>query len=340
MSSKELTVNDAAKSPPAYMTRRRDARSRRVDAINRHCLEMEAELGLGARGCLYAAFQIGLVVQKHQDAAPWKGKTEAVEQLAGHPDIRLSKAQLYRYLKLVKNLPTVLGIAPEIFLTARKNQFLNLTNNLSVLQALELISPQKTFNHDDNSVLSDVEIQRGEKRPTSKKRERQSAHPDRDDHWTTPPGILRCVLKLLGKIDNDPCGAIAPALHIAGVTTYTPADNSLLTEKAWDGRLFLHPPVSNIAPFLQRAVDAINDGRAVEAVALIPAEMDAEHMAILQPFAKGFFHKRPEFALPAGDPVVPSTPFMAVFITLDRERNIPFALAFGPMADIYFPHQF
>lgn len=162
---------------------------------------------------------------------------------------------------------------------------------------------------------------------------------DCDDDWQTPSEIIDAVVELLGAIDLDPCGIADRAFHLHGVKTLTPADDSLSSAK-WRGRCFVHPPLSNVGPFAERAAAAVTSGEAEEAMAFMPAEMDATHMGVLQPFAKGFLRMRPTFASAAGELAQPAWPYMLVFLTRDADRIDAFADACGHLADIYYPHRF
>ena len=120
------------------------ATARRVNAINRLHEQIDLQLTDAVRGCLYAAYQIGRIVEEVQAKAPYKMKTAAVEELALSPDLRLSRAQLYRYLRLAKKLPELVDAPSEKFLTVRKNEFLDLVGDLSLADAWSLVSGQSS----------------------------------------------------------------------------------------------------------------------------------------------------------------------------------------------------
>ena len=317
--------------------------SSQVTEINSLFGEMEKHLASGVRGCLYSAYRIGLIVQDTQDQAPSKKKTAAVNTLASHPDIRLSRAQLYRYLNISRNLHTLVGVPPEIILSARKKEFFKLVGALSLSDALALIVKEKERISDKTLGYYDGNG-RSKKKQSTLPADDDAEAPDgwsasySDDEWITPPEIVTGSIGLLGGIDLDPCGGLNSAFHLPSARTLTPADDALTPELKWEGKLFVHPPASQVAPFVRRAQQAFLSRESSEVLLLTPAEMDAPHMQWIQPYAKAFFYKRPQFALPSGDIVVPPWPFMLVFLTREAKRSFDFAEAFGHMAGIYLPH--
>lgn len=161
-----------------------------------------------------------------------------------------------------------------------------------------------------------------------------------DDDWQTPLELIRAAMELFERIDLDPCGVAASARHLPAVRTLTSEDDSLTSSVLWEGRLFVHPPASNIAPFVDRTASAVASGEADEALLFIPAETDAAHMGVLQPFAKGFLRTRPTFSVSSKEFAQPSRPYMLVFLTRFDERIDAFADACGHLADIYRPYRF
>jgi hypothetical protein len=161
-----------------------------------------------------------------------------------------------------------------------------------------------------------------------------------DDDWQTPLEIIRAAMELFGGIDLDPCGVTDPARHLPVVKTITPEDDSLSSSISWEGRVFVHPPASNVSPFVDRTAAAVASGEADEALLLIPAETDAAHMGVLQPFAKGFLRSRPTFSVSSDEFAQPSWPYVLVFLSRFDERIDAFAVACGHLADIYRPYRF
>ena len=99
------------------------------------------------------------------------------------------------------------------------------------------------------------------------------------DDWATPPEIVCEFEEEFGPFDLDACcrpdTAKAPQY-------FTKADNALV--QPWFGRVWMNPPFSNPAPWLEKAVAETLQRRAELVVALLPAATDT-----------GWFH---EWVLP------------------------------------------
>lgn len=89
------------------------------------------------------------------------------------------------------------------------------------------------------------------------------------DHWSTPIDIVRELEIEFGKFDLDPCcrpeTAKAPKF-------YTPEEDGL--SKPWFGNVFLNPPYSKPAPWLQKAIKEISALNCDVVVALLPVRTD------------------------------------------------------------------
>ncbi len=64
------------------------------------------------------------------------------------------------------------------------------------------------------------------------------------DHWCTP----RHVAFLIGKVDTDPCSNEHSMINAA--QSYRAEDDGL--SKSWTGRLYVNPPYSDPAPWVNR----------------------------------------------------------------------------------------
>jgi phage N-6-adenine-methyltransferase len=90
--------------------------------------------------------------------------------------------------------------------------------------------------------------------------------------WYTPPHIVGCVLATLGAIDLDPCAD--PGRAIPAATHFTKADDGLAHE--WRGRIFMNPPYGReIGEWTGKLAAEYTAGRVTEAIALVPARVDA-----------------------------------------------------------------
>lgn len=89
------------------------------------------------------------------------------------------------------------------------------------------------------------------------------------DHWETPPEVVAALEAEHGPFDLDPCcrakTAKAPAF-------FTEEQDGL--SQPWRGRVFLNPPYSRPAPWLEKAIAETGAGHAQLVVALLPVRTD------------------------------------------------------------------
>lgn len=89
------------------------------------------------------------------------------------------------------------------------------------------------------------------------------------DHWETPAPVVEALEAEFGRFDLDPCcrqeSAKAPRY-------YTPEADGLTNP--WVGRVFLNPPYSKPAPWLEKAIAETSSGAAQLVIALLPASTD------------------------------------------------------------------
>lgn len=89
------------------------------------------------------------------------------------------------------------------------------------------------------------------------------------NHWATPPGVIAALQAEFGQFDLDPCCRAETA---KAPTFYTEADDGL--SKPWFGSVFLNPPYSKPAPWLEKAIQETSSGSARLVVALLPVRTD------------------------------------------------------------------
>lgn len=89
------------------------------------------------------------------------------------------------------------------------------------------------------------------------------------DHWATPWPIVRHLEMEFGAFDLDPCCVVDTA---KAPKFYTQADDGLT--QPWFGRVFLNPPYSKPAPWLEKAIAETSTGGADLVVALLPVSSD------------------------------------------------------------------
>lgn len=89
------------------------------------------------------------------------------------------------------------------------------------------------------------------------------------DHWSTPQHIVDMLAADYGPFDLDPCcrpeTAKAPEF-------YTSTEDGLA--RFWHGRVWLNPPFSKPAPWLEKAYCETREGRCSVVVAILPVRTD------------------------------------------------------------------
>jgi phage N-6-adenine-methyltransferase len=89
------------------------------------------------------------------------------------------------------------------------------------------------------------------------------------DEWSTPLELFLELERQFGRFDLDACCRIESA-KVGRFYTYE--DDGLAKE--WHGRVWLNPPYSKPAPWIQKALDETSVGRASLVVALLPVRTD------------------------------------------------------------------
>jgi phage N-6-adenine-methyltransferase len=89
------------------------------------------------------------------------------------------------------------------------------------------------------------------------------------DHWSTPPSLIRTLADEFGPFDLDPCCRIETA---KAPLFFTQEQDGLSQD--WHGAVFLNPPYSKPAPWLQKAIHETTLGHASIVVALLPVRTD------------------------------------------------------------------
>jgi hypothetical protein len=113
------------------------------------------------------------------------------------------------------------------------------------------------------------------------------------DEWCTPPHIFELALDVMGEIDLDP--SWHPDSPVQASTTYIEADDGLA--RPWHGRTWLNPPYGReIGAWIDKLVDEHEAGQVSEALALIPARVDAAWFRLLDPYPRCFVYGRLTFS--------------------------------------------
>lgn len=92
------------------------------------------------------------------------------------------------------------------------------------------------------------------------------------DEWATPPELLRPLDHAVGGFDLDPCSG-AEERSIA-TETYTEEDDGLA--QRWHGRVWMNPPYSDVADWMEKAhLEALGDDVEL-VVTLVPARTSTQ----------------------------------------------------------------
>ena len=105
------------------------------------------------------------------------------------------------------------------------------------------------------------------------------------DDWATPIDVFNRISERYGPFDLDACCRDATAK----ATRYFTKDDDGLAHP-WRGRVWVNPPYSDPAPWIQKAILEVEQGHSERVVMLLPASIDT-----------GWYHS---FVLPYAD-VVP-----------------------------------
>jgi phage N-6-adenine-methyltransferase len=94
--------------------------------------------------------------------------------------------------------------------------------------------------------------------------------------WYTPKYIIDKAIKVLGKIDLDPCAPVnLEDRAVPANTYYTAMDDGL--SKSWNGKIFCNPPYGRqIGQWTTKLDSEYHNGNADEAILLVPARVDTK----------------------------------------------------------------
>lgn len=89
------------------------------------------------------------------------------------------------------------------------------------------------------------------------------------DHWSTPPELVRGLEREFGPFTLDPCCRVETA---KAPLFFTPEQDGL--KQRWSGKVFLNPPYSKPAPWLEKAIEEMDQRNVQLVVALLPVRTD------------------------------------------------------------------
>lgn len=146
------------------------------------------------------------------------------------------------------------------------------------------------------------------------------------EHYT-PKNILDAVLACMGEIDLDPCGNVGEP-NVPAHIHFTQEDDGLA--QAWHGRVFINPPYGTvIGDWVRKLHVEHSEGRATQAIALVPARTDTEWFRVLRDYPVCFVAGRLTFVGNTDPAPFPS----AVFYLGEHVES--FTAAFENLGDIW-----
>jgi hypothetical protein len=100
------------------------------------------------------------------------------------------------------------------------------------------------------------------------------------DAWGTPSSIVERVRRVLGEIDLDPASNAKAQETVRATTFYVKppedAPGALGEGCAWAGRVFLNPPYSKVAPWIEKLLASFDAGAIEAAIVLVNNTTDTE----------------------------------------------------------------
>ncbi len=146
--------------------------------------------------------------------------------------------------------------------------------------------------------------------------------------WNTPPLIIERALKVLGKIDLDPCANSKTEPNVKAKRYYTIGDDGL--SQKWSGHVYMNPPYGReIEDWVIKLCESHESGDVVEAIALVPARVDTQWWSRLRDYPVCFISGRLKF----GD-AENSAPFPSAVVYFGNEID-KFYYAFCDLGDIW-----
>ncbi len=120
------------------------------------------------------------------------------------------------------------------------------------------------------------------------------------DDWATPPEFVAALVREFGPFDLDPCATDATAKADA---YFTLAEDGLV--QPWFGQVFVNPPYSAPAPWIEKAIREVDEGRASRVFLLLPNATDSRwfHEQVLRCCKVRFLRGRLRFHGWMGTPI-------------------------------------
>ena len=113
--------------------------------------------------------------------------------------------------------------------------------------------------------------------------------------WYTPPAIIERTVRVLGRIDLDPCSDGGARPTIPAKTHYQEVDDGLAQE--WRGTVYMNPPYGTvIEDWCRKLRSEYEAGHTTAAIALVPARTDTQWWQVLADFTVCFVTGRLKFS--------------------------------------------
>lgn len=137
------------------------------------------------------------------------------------------------------------------------------------------------------------------------------------DDWHTPPEVLDLARAILGGFDTDPASCREAQDRVRASRWYGPVEDGLVLP--WPGRVWLNPPFSNIAEWVDGAVERV--GGDTDAVILCcHANTDARWWHKLAAYPVALSQGRVRYLRPGGEPG-PQPPKGSALFLLGGDRD-------------------
>jgi phage N-6-adenine-methyltransferase len=143
------------------------------------------------------------------------------------------------------------------------------------------------------TAVAEVLHERGHAVPNSAKATYTEEGRDSDELWT-PQDLVLKIETFLGRIDLDPCSNSLETPNIPAEAHYTKDMNGLNPQRIWAGKLFINPPYSKPAPWVNRLLDELSQ-EVEEALILLPVDSSTAWWASLRDYSVLLFDHRLQF---------------------------------------------
>lgn len=149
------------------------------------------------------------------------------------------------------------------------------------------------------------------------------------DEWLTPREILDYVVSVLGSIDLDPCAERNDeSANVPAGAHFTKKVDGL--SKVWSGAVFMNPPYSAAAGFVDKLIASWKAAEVTQAIALLPSRTDTGWFRAILAVAPVCFVAGRIMFIRAGEPdskVGAPFPSAVFYLGPNRDR---FAAVFSP----------